>query len=127
MDKYPCDFGLEPKPDQDEAALAAFNRGYKGTCTNCGKYGHKSRFCPEKRGKKGQNAGCYICGQHGHFAINCKEEDLKKLRKNKCWICGEMGHIPLNCPLRKENQEKANLACEVKDEYGYKSLEELGF
>jgi len=52
--------------------------GFKGTCRNCGKYGHKAADCPDKSGN-GNNSGtgqvegkrkffgnCYLCGKRGH-------------------------------------------------------------
>ena len=37
-------------------------------CYNCGKVGHVSRDCKEKRTVK-----CYNCNKEGHISQNCKE------------------------------------------------------
>ena len=36
---------------QCNTAFAAYIKQFKGTCRNCGKYGHKSDSCPEKKEK----------------------------------------------------------------------------
>jgi len=63
--------------NEHEKALKA-SVYFKGTCHNCGKYGHKSAFCPDKDGdgeKKGNgrlNGTCHYCGKRGHHQRECR-------------------------------------------------------
>jgi hypothetical protein len=50
---------------EEEHALASFSKQYKGRCSNCGEYGHKSGDC---RG----NRTCFYCGEKGHIRPNCE-------------------------------------------------------
>lgn len=52
---------------------------FKGKCHNCGKQGHKSTNCPDKK-QGGGNAG-----YSGGF-------------KGKCYKCGKTGHVKAKCP-----------------------------
>ena len=76
-----------------EVAFAEFVKQYKGTCTKCGKYGHKSADCTEKssRGTKGED-------------------------KRKCWNCGEIGHIKSDCPKLKKPSEVAQSAVDYESD-----------
>ena len=71
---------------ETEAALYG-SGGFKGRCYNCGKYGHKSEDCPEKKRSnngKGReryprsktekfNGKCFFCGKWGHTKAECRE------------------------------------------------------
>jgi hypothetical protein len=58
---------------EEEHTLAAFNKQYKGRCSNCGEYGHKSGDCKDKRkGNPTFNGSCYYCGEKGHTKANCE-------------------------------------------------------
>ena len=70
---------------QRDTAFAAYIKQFKGTCRNCGKYGHKSDSCPDKKtsttnssdGKQPSggrfNGKCHYCGIYGHKKIDCKK------------------------------------------------------
>ena len=68
---------------EEEKALAAFKKQYKGRCSNCGEYGHKSANCSDKDkfSGSGNNTGyrfngeCHYCHKKGH-----KKEDCRKLK-----------------------------------------------
>ena len=113
MDKYPCNFGLAPKPERHETALKAWGHQFKGRCNNCGKYGHKGQHCPKKRQTKAHPGyKCFLCGEKGHY-----ERDCPKRKEYE-----EKGF------LKKDHGEKGFLAHSKSDsKYGCKSLDELGF
>ncbi|EED87033.1 predicted protein, partial [Thalassiosira pseudonana CCMP1335] len=69
---------------EEEKALAAFKKQYKGRCSNCGEYGHKSGDCSERdkpssgTGNKTENrfnGECHYCHKKGH-----KKEDCRKMK-----------------------------------------------
>ena len=103
----------EKVKDANDYALKAWTRQYKGTCANCGEYGHPSKFCPKKE-KEGQFQGvCFICGKKGHLAKDCKhrKKETKADPQYKCFLCGEKGHYEKDCPKRPEyGKEKGFLA-----------------
>jgi hypothetical protein len=99
----------------DEAAMVAFMKQFKGACNRCGAYGHKGVDCPKQRGANNNTGGPF---------------------KGKCYHCGEQGHMKRDCPARaKQQQEEANLAAadagiDEDNPYasdGYQSIDELGF
>ena len=88
----------------ERSLLATFPNQFKGTCYNCGKYGHKGSDCPEKdKSRKGK----FITGQ--------------------CWFCDGKGHRIQDCTeflaAKKSRVESANVAFESDNE----SYDELGF
>jgi len=82
--------------EQTEAdqALAAF-RKFKGKCTNCGKFGHKSTECRSRTGTS-----------KGEGAQSEKTKSKKGTDKStiKCFSCGEMGHYKSQCPKLKSKK-----------------------
>ena len=69
---------------------------YKDTWTNCGKYGHKSDYCPEKlKGKCSDDdqavpkfpqfkGKCFWCGKKGHCWQDCREvKELCKIQERE--------------------------------------------
>ena len=90
-------FHEKERPHGDVAYYA--NTGFKGSCTKCGKYGHKGSDC---RSRNGNGTGF----------------------KGTCYTCSEKGHMARNCPKRKErhsgsNEETANVAEETYDEMAF--------
>jgi hypothetical protein len=70
-------------------------RAPKGVCFNCGKKGHLSRDCRQKKDSASVNAvdgdkRCFKCGEPGHMASDCTG-------KVKCFNCGKSGHISTEC------------------------------
>ena len=71
-------------------------RAPKGVCFNCGKKGHLSRDCHQKKDSASVNAvdgdprKCFKCGEPGHLASDCTG-------KVKCFNCGKTGHISTEC------------------------------
>ena len=56
--------------------VALFAGGFKGKCHNCGKLGHKSSQCRQKRSKF--NGNCNYCGKKGH-----KEQECYKKKRDE--------------------------------------------
>ena len=87
---------------------------YKGRCTKCGEYGHKSSDC-----KKDQR----------------NVDDGMTTGRGPCYICGKFGHHAHECKSRKKNhRDQAKLAIEQSDsesesdcESDNESIDELGF
>ena len=72
---------------------------FKGTCKNCGVYGHKSSDCPEKK----------IDILPATTAMQAQTETLqfnkKRKFKGQCWACVKYGHTKMQC---KKLQNMAN-------------------
>jgi len=79
---------------ETDQALAVFCK-FKGKCTNCGKFGHKSTEChlrvenskqegSNSKGDKSKKAtdkskiNCFSCGKMGHYHLKCPKSKLKK-------------------------------------------------
>ena len=112
----------EEKPEETGLYSGYYKKQYKGRCSNCGEYGHKSGDCPEKEPTEASH-----------------ENDHSREFKGKCWYCDKLGHKANKCKQlmadalkRKAEREKASLAIdEVQeasdDESDVASLSELGF
>ena len=111
--------------DLDDIALAAFVRGqFKGTCNQCGLYGHKGVDCNKHPNNNNKNA-----------------EGEKQKFKGECRYCGILGHKQADCRKReramqnKPKGETAKLARGESDDDHYsfmegsgnESIDELGF
>ena len=74
---------------KQEMAFANFSKQFKGTCYNCGQYGHKGAECPNKRINNGKGKGkliCFYCGEEGHVVEKCevkKKAELARTKRNK--------------------------------------------
>ena len=90
---------------EEEKALAAFRKQFKGLCNKCGQYGHKSGDpkCPESD-QNNQGGGT---GQTNN-------SDQSTRIKGNCHYCGKYGHKKADCRKRKKDlandAEKANAA-----------------
>ena len=81
----------------------ASRKQFKGMFNNCGEYGHKAAWCPEKQGE-------------AHF-----------LRNGKCWFCSSEEHKLFKCgkfaaAKAKEAGETSNFVTEKpgdKEDYGF--------
>jgi len=84
---------------EDDQALVAF-RQFKGKCTNCGKFGHKSSECQSKNGGKNETNADKMKKLKN---VKNKEKGLDKKDKShiQCFNCGEMGHYQSKCPHNK--------------------------
>ena len=79
--------------DLDDIALAAFVRGqFKGTCNQCGLYGHKGVDCNKHPNSKGKNVelekktnrgGCCYYSIYGHKMADCRKRGRKMQNKSK--------------------------------------------
>jgi len=92
--KFACLKRQSEEQSETDQVLAAFCR-FKGKCSNCGKYGHKSSECHSKmmmtksengegrKQKKGKTMDkshikCYNCGKMGHYKSKCPNDTSKK-------------------------------------------------
>ena len=95
---------------EEEKALAAFQKQYKGRCGKCGEYGHKSGNCPENRkGNSSFNGSCYYCGEKGHVKSNCEVKRKADAMKNS--------NEKAACAIDKASDEEESVV----------SIGELGF
>ena len=103
---------------EEEKALAAFKKQYKGRCSNCGEYGHKSGDCSERdkpssgTGNKTENrfnGECHYCHKKGH-----KKEDCRKMKAD-------------NAKKQKEQAKTAIDEIDEDDKSVDESIAELGF
>ena len=56
----------------------------KGMCNNCGEYGHKAAWCPEKQGEAQHflhNGKCWFCSSEEHELFECDKFAAAKARK----------------------------------------------
>lgn len=85
----------EDDEDKNEKALsAAAKKGFKGRCSHCGKWGHKSADCrnkndpedkkEEQQDKKKFDGECFYCKKKGHRASECRKKiHDEKNKKNE--------------------------------------------
>ena len=99
----------------EETALAAYTKTFKGRCRSCGKYGHKAADCQDDKEKKSNG--------------ETKADDDKKgptttKFQGRCKFCNIYGHKEADCRHKKRQQsnEKANTAVDKEEEE-----EEIGF
>ena len=84
--------------DSEDEETALFGGGFKGTCTGCGKQGHKRGDCPENR-----NGNSGSGGRRGFKARSSK----------KCPHCGKMGHKPEKCWVKYGKPDNANFGANL--------------
>jgi len=92
----------------DEAEIAqVFKKVFKGNCHSCGKQGHKSSDCPNKKG-------------------GTKSRSKSFTFNGKCYGCGMIGHRKADCTHKSE---KANQALDEEESDGSdeENEDELGF
>jgi len=84
-----------------DQALAAC-RQFKGKCTNCGKFGHKSSKCQSKNNAKNKTNP----EKKKLKNANNKEKGSDKNDKShiQCFNCREMGHYQSKCPHDKSKR-----------------------
>jgi len=90
---------------ETDQALAAFRR-FKGKCSNCGKYGHKSSECRSKTTTTKSENG------EGGKAKKGKTTDKSHI---KCFNCGEMGHYKSKCPYDKSKKAMTKMTEKEND------------
>jgi hypothetical protein len=58
---------------EEEQALAAYSKQFKGRCSKCGEYGHKSGDCKDdKKGGSSFKGSCSYCEEKGHVIADCE-------------------------------------------------------
>ena len=90
--------GLNSPGKSQKKEVGLYAGGFKGRCFNCGKQGHKSSECKEKK-----NNYCRYCRQNGHVL-----EDCPKLKEKK----------------KKEKKEAANLANSDDEEMAFAQFDD---
>ena len=84
----------------EEELLAVWNKQqFKGKYRNCGKYGHKVVYCPEKKSEEKHNG---------------TKSNIKCHFSGKCFYCGKVGHRVNECCSKKAVQEKAKVVNDQK-------------
>ena len=61
---------------EERVMQTASRKQFKGMCNNCGEYGHKAAWCPEKRGEAQhflRNGKCWFCGSEDHKLFKCEK------------------------------------------------------
>jgi hypothetical protein len=127
--------------DDEDSEIALYGGGFKGKCNNCGKIGHKSADCRDKKnnnkkdktgGKKKFDGECFYCKKSGHRASDCfkKKRDEKENNGEKANTAqddGEVGFVMVDdyCSIidevnfmmieGTEDQEKQGPAEEPED------------
>ena len=63
------------KENQENKALMAYVKPFKGICNKRGKYGHTGMNCPNgnsaTRHHNMVRGPCHYWGKHGHFRVSC--------------------------------------------------------
>lgn len=92
----------EPKIDQRPRTKKDEN---KRACFTCGKEGHISKYCPDRKFEPCDNSK----GKEKGFPAPCISTKMDDADKRACIICGKDGHISKNCRNRKfESCDKSN-------------------
>lgn len=95
----------EPKLDQRHRTK---NDENKRGCFTCGKEGHISKYCPDRKFEPGDKSK----GKESGFLGPCTGTKMDDADKRACSICGKDGHISKRCrqrkfkPCHKSNGEK---------------------
>ena len=88
-----------------ETALAAM---FNGNCHSCGKFGHRSKDCPDKKAKGGNdngNGGSNNINNNSGGNQSNKNSGKPKFNGN-CNICGKFGHKGADCWRNEANKDK---------------------
>ena len=100
------------KGNAEEIALIGFNNQFKGKCNYCGKIGHKSVDCFEKKKKEPKNT------PQGKF----------QAKKGKfvptCYNCGEKGHKKPECPKLARKQDHNHALAAMDEDIAFPTLEQ---
>ena len=71
-----------PRTSIEEGKPPYIKSQYKDTCTTCGRYKHKGKYCWHKEGANVPT--CYYCDKPGHVNTNfLKRTREEKSKKNK--------------------------------------------
>jgi len=94
-------------------ALAATGK-YKGTCTFCGKIGHKATDCyMRKNEEKAQEDKKNNYKQKNAWKGEWSEEKVQLYKDNKCFFCKKPGQKLQDCRQKKAETETANATQET--------------
>ena len=86
--------------------VGLFAGDFKGKCHHCGRQGHKSCQCKDKKMANGGNA----TGGGGGAANSGDWE-----KRQTCFCCKQKGHITTNCPKLKAKREKEKAMCALDE------------
>jgi Zinc knuckle len=110
---------------QQDEETALFAGGFKGKWNNCGRYGHKSRDCQEKKKTKNNNRN----HRNDRNMFDRKNRDKDNNRKPfpyKCHYCKKEGHMAKDCFKKKgderQKEKSANTTQDKEDEIGFVML-----
>ena len=81
-DRYARIMDKEDSKSERDKGLSSSDQKFKGLCNICGKYGHKAKYCPEKKSnqEKGKGSGNRNNGeiQRNNCTYNHRRENENK-------------------------------------------------
>jgi hypothetical protein len=101
--------GNDDDEEKEERALT-MKAKFKGQCTHCGKWGHKSLDCRDKKKKEEAN---FVQNEKGHSIQNT---DGSRKFIGECFYCHKIGHRMADCRKKKFDEKKGKERAHVSDE-----------
>ncbi|KAI4314204.1 hypothetical protein L6164_027137 [Bauhinia variegata] len=89
-------------------------KGVKFYCRNCGREGHRKRYCPElKDNLISRQLTCRHCGEKGHNRRTCRQlrfgnPNGRVIKHSRCKVCREYGHNRRTCPQVSGNTKRSH-------------------
>ena len=116
----------EDAPAKEVAFTSGYPKQYKGTCTNCGKQGHKTVDCWAKTEKAPSSDARPRNARRGE-RYRGRGQGRNPAADLVCHKCGRKGHVTKDC-WGKKKSERVNLALwteETKDDFAFVSCDKF--
>ena len=116
----------EDAPAKEVAFTSGYPKQYKGTCTNCGKQGHKTVDCWAKT-EKAPSSDARPCNARRGERYKGRGQGRNPAADLVCHKCERKGHVAKDC-WGKKKSERANLALgaeETKDDFAFVSCDKF--